>query len=54
MSTTTELDPTILKALGFFRSNSIDSSEKLKAMLDDAMLSSKRFVFVCKILTLIL
>lgn len=45
MSTATELDPTILKALGFFRSNSIDSSVQLKAMLNDAILHSKRFVF---------
>ena len=41
---TTELDPTILKALGYFRSNYADSTDKLKAMLTEAIEKSKRSV----------
>ena len=42
MSATPELDPTILKALGYFHSNAFDSTEKLKAMLKEVIENSKR------------
>lgn len=32
-----ELDPIFLKALGFLRSKSKDSAEKLKALLDESL-----------------
>ena len=45
MSAPSELDPTILKALGYFRSNSAESAERLKAMLSEVVESSKRLVY---------